>query len=61
MVRTEVRLMRRQVSSNAPAFGQACLPHEQVSRPFGFSETVQGLPSCVTQMGHMAIAPWKGR
>jgi hypothetical protein len=45
MVRTVVRLVRRQVSWNAPALGQACLPHEQTSRPFGFSDTVHGLPS----------------
>jgi hypothetical protein len=37
--------MRRQVSWNAPALGHACLPHEQASLPFGFSDTVHGLPS----------------
>ena len=44
-MRVCVRLASRQLSRNAPLFGQECRPQLQTSRPFGFSVTSQGFPS----------------
>ena|SRR6267378_5983800 len=52
-MRVVVRLARRQDSRNALLFGQEWRPQEHTRRPFGSSDTVQGLPSWESQNGHM--------
>jgi hypothetical protein len=54
-MRVTVRLARRQVSRYVALLGQEWRPHEQDSRPFGFSATLHGLPSWDLQNGHISV------